>query len=65
MIKNIQEECGMETIITYPTIIYEDNTACIPQVSEGYAKEDSLKYLSPKPFFNRGIVEFEVNETTS
>ena len=36
---------------TNPTIIYEDNIACITQVSEGYIKGDKTKHLSPKLFF--------------
>nr|ACY01923.1 hypothetical protein [Beta vulgaris] len=54
MIKNIQEECGMEIITTNPTI-YEDNTACITQVSEGYIKADRIKHLSPKLFFTHDL----------
>ncbi|XP_056698421.1 secreted RxLR effector protein 161-like [Spinacia oleracea] len=34
MISNIQEGCGMNSITENPTIIHEDNTACIAQVTE-------------------------------
>ena len=34
-----------------PTIVYEDNAACIVQLKEGYIKEDKAKHISPKLFF--------------
>ena len=34
-----------------PTIVYEDNVACIAQLKEGYIKEDNAKHISPKLFF--------------
>jgi len=33
------------------TIIYEDNSACITQLKEGYIKEDRTKHILPKFFF--------------
>src|SRR5688572_4177408 len=36
MIGQIQEDCGLNDTTTAPTIIYEDNDACINQVKEGY-----------------------------
>ncbi|KAJ0858395.1 hypothetical protein HanRHA438_Chr13g0600561 [Helianthus annuus] len=50
MINYIQEACGLERIKKYPTIIYEDNAACIAQIKEGYIKGDQTKYISPKFF---------------
>ena len=35
-----QERCGMSAIISSPTIIYEDNTARIAQVSKNFTKDD-------------------------
>ncbi|KAL8157197.1 hypothetical protein AgCh_002054 [Apium graveolens] len=35
-------------IIRSPTVMFEDNTACIDQLKEGYIKEDRMKYISPK-----------------
>jgi hypothetical protein len=29
MIQHIQQECGLESVRENPTVIYEDNTACI------------------------------------
>ena len=55
MISNIQGECGMKTVTECPTIIYEDNTACISQVTEGYIKGDKTKHISPKLFFTHDL----------
>ena len=51
MIQNIQEECGLESIKGNPTMLYEDNAACIAQIKEGYIKGDKTKHISPKFFF--------------
>jgi hypothetical protein len=50
MIQHIQEECGLESDRENPTMIYEDNTACIAQIKEGYIKGDQTKHISPKFF---------------
>ncbi|KAI3811306.1 hypothetical protein L1987_21027 [Smallanthus sonchifolius] len=50
MINHIQEACGLEQIKKVPTIIYEDNAACIAQIREGYIKGDRTKHISPKFF---------------
>lgn len=33
-----------------PTIIYEDNAACIEQVSSGFIKSDRVKHINPHIF---------------
>ena len=50
MIHHIQEECGLELIKENPTVLYEDNAACIAQIKEGYIKGDRTKHISPKFF---------------
>ncbi|KAD6796073.1 hypothetical protein E3N88_06969 [Mikania micrantha] len=50
MINHIQQACGLEEIKKDPTIIYEDNAACIAQIKEGYIKGDRTKHISPKLF---------------
>jgi hypothetical protein len=50
MIQHIQEECGLESIKGSPTVLYEDNAACIAQIKEGYIKGDRTKHISPKFF---------------
>jgi hypothetical protein len=50
MIQHIQEEYGLESVRENSTVIYEDNTACITQIKEGYIKDDRTKHISPKFF---------------
>jgi hypothetical protein len=50
MIQHIQDECGLESVRENPTVIYEDNIACIAQIKEGYIKGDRIKHISPKFF---------------
>ena len=50
MIQHIQEECGLESIKGSPTVLYEDNAACIAQSKERYIKGDRTKHISPKFF---------------
>ncbi|XP_048491544.2 secreted RxLR effector protein 161-like [Beta vulgaris subsp. vulgaris] len=49
LIQHIQEDCGLERLT--PTILYEDNAACIAQLSKGYIKGDRTKHILPKFFF--------------
>jgi hypothetical protein len=46
MINHIQQSCGLDAIKT-PTIIYEDNTACITQMETGYIKSNINQHISP------------------
>ena len=50
MIGYIQKECELKTITDHPTKLYEDNSACIIQVKEGYIKDVRTKHISPKLF---------------
>ena len=34
-----------------PTIIYEDNAACVAQMQTGYIKNNLTKHISPKFFY--------------
>jgi hypothetical protein len=58
MIQHIQESCGIKTIKENPTVIYEDNAACIAQIKDGYIKGDRTKHISPKFFSTH---EFQKN----
>ena len=51
VIQHIQEKCGLSSIKRSPTILYEDNAACITQIKGGYIKGDRTKYISPKFFY--------------
>ena len=50
MINHIQKSCDMKTI-NAPTIIYEDNAACVAQMHMGYIKSDLTKHIAPKFFY--------------
>ena len=50
MINHIQQSCGIGSIES-PTIIYEDNAACVAQMQTGYIKSNITKHISPKWFF--------------
>ena len=57
MIQFIQNESGMKPITDYPTILYEDNSACVAQMKKGYIKGDRTKHISPKFFSTRELEE--------
>ncbi|KAL5556869.1 hypothetical protein UlMin_039105 [Ulmus minor] len=49
MTQYIQEICGL-LVNKDPTILYEDNAACITQIKEDYIKSDRTKHIPPKFF---------------
>ena len=51
MIQHIRKSCGLSSIKNKPTVLYEDNVACIAQVKGGYIKGDRTKRISPKFFY--------------
>ena len=48
MIQHIRESCGLSSIKNNPTVLYEDNAACFPQIKGEYIKGDRTKHISPK-----------------
>ncbi|KAL0454667.1 UNVERIFIED_CONTAM: Secreted RxLR effector protein [Sesamum latifolium] len=50
--------CGLESIEKSPTVIYEDNVACIAQIKDCYIKGDRTKHISPK-FFSTHELQVE------
>ena len=50
MIQHIQQSCGLNTA-QIPTIIYEDNAACVAQVQMCYVKSQLTKHINPKFFY--------------
>ena len=38
-----------------PTMMYEDNAACIAQLKDGYIKGDRTKHILPKFFFTHEL----------
>jgi hypothetical protein len=67
MIKHIQRSCGISSIMN-PTIMYEDNAACIAQMRAGYIKSNLTKHMAPKLFFPhqlQKVGEIEILQTKS
>jgi hypothetical protein len=61
MINHIQQSCGI-SVIDSPTIIYEDNAACVAQMDKGYIKSNITKHISPKLFYPHELQqEGEIN----
>ena len=50
VIHHVQNTCGLNITPT-PTIIYEDNSACVAQIQTGYVKTSLTKHISPKFFY--------------
>ena len=55
MIQYIRESCRLSSIKGDPTILFENNVACIAQIKGGYIKEDRIKYISPKFFYTHEL----------
>lgn len=49
MTQLILTSCGLEKN-KIPTLIYEDNSACVTQMKEGYIKSDRTKHIPPRFF---------------
>ncbi|KAL0553874.1 hypothetical protein IC582_007778 [Cucumis melo] len=57
MTHHIRETCGLSFSKNLPTILFEDNTACITQIKGGYIKGDRTKHISPKLFYKHDLEE--------
>ncbi|KAI3821171.1 hypothetical protein L1987_08729 [Smallanthus sonchifolius] len=55
VIQHINGSCGISSENKEPTIIHEDNAACITQLKEGYIKGDRTKHILPKFFFTHDL----------
>ena len=55
VIQHIREDCGISTGKEAPTVMYEDNAACIAQLKDGYIKGDRTKHILPKFFFTHDL----------
>ena len=55
LIHHVRCTCGLSYSKLSPTIIYEDNTACISQLKESCIKGDRTKHISPKFFFTQNL----------
>ena len=50
MINHIHQSCGIGSLES-PTIIYEDNAACVTQMQTGYIKSNITKHIAPNLFY--------------
>ena len=65
MIQHIQESYGLSFIKGHPTMLFEDNVACIVQIKMGYIKGYRTKHISPKFFYtmnSRRVVKLMFNK---
>ncbi|CAM9000605.1 unnamed protein product [Rhodiola kirilowii] len=61
-IHHVKTSCGLLSGKQSPTVIDEDNAACIAQIKEGYIKGDRTKHISPKFFSTHELqVEGKIN----
>ncbi|XP_070663600.1 secreted RxLR effector protein 161-like [Malus domestica] len=62
MIHHIQNSCGLPSKTDIPTIIHEDNAACVAQMKEGFIKGNKAKHISPKFFSAHELQKAKVIE---
>ena len=55
MTQHIHETCGLSSSRGTPTIMYEDNIACITQLRKWYIKGDITKHIFSKFFFTHEL----------
>ncbi|GKF55948.1 hypothetical protein Tco_0166288, partial [Tanacetum coccineum] len=55
VIQHIHESCGISSGQEAPTIVHEDNAACIAQLKDGYIKGDRTKHILPKFCFTHNL----------
>ena len=51
MVQHIRGSCGIAINDISPTVLYEDNAACVTQMSNGYVKGSLTKHIAPKLFY--------------
>ena len=59
LVHHIRETCGLSINKESPTILFEDNEACITQTREGYIKGDMTNHIDPKFFFTHELQQRE------
>ena len=52
---HVRNTCGLTFKKEVPTVLYEDNAACIAQLKGGFIKGDQTKHISPKFFFTHDL----------
>ena len=67
MVDHILKSCGIGALDA-PTIIFEDNAACVVQMESGYIKSNLTKHITPKLFYPHELQkngEIEILQTKS
>jgi len=67
MVNHIIQSCGIGAHKT-PTIIFEDNSACVTQMELGYIKSNMTMHIIPKLFYPNELQkngETEILQTNS
>ena len=67
MTNHIMQSCGIGALET-PTIIFEDNAACVVQMESCYIKSNLTKHITPKLFYPHELQkngEIEILQTKS
>ncbi|KAM2817807.1 hypothetical protein COP1_041878 [Malus domestica] len=64
VVGHIRSSCDLHPAVNAPTMIFEDNAACIEQVKKGYIKGDNTKHIAPKFFFTHQQQEHQKIEVT-
>ncbi|XP_068304314.1 uncharacterized protein [Pyrus communis] len=68
VVGHIRSLCDLYPAVDVPTMIFEDNAACIEQLKKGYIKGDNTKHIVPKFFFSQQhqiTAEGDVSEACS
>ena len=55
LVQHIRGLCGITTNDIPPTILYEDNTTCVTQMSYEYVKGNLTKHIAPKFFYSHEL----------
>nr|GEW71374.1 histone acetyltransferase of the MYST family 2 [Tanacetum cinerariifolium] len=55
MVEDIRESCGISSGQESPTVVHEDNTACIAQLKDEYIKGDKTKHILANFFFTHDL----------
>nr|GEV05639.1 DNA helicase [Tanacetum cinerariifolium] len=55
VIQHIRESCDIFLGQEAPTIVHEDNVACVAQLKDGYIKGDKTKHILPKFLFTHDL----------
>ncbi|KAM1180933.1 hypothetical protein ACFX15_019393 [Malus domestica] len=57
--EHIRSTSGLTSIVDLPTMIFEDNAACIEQLKKGYIKGDNTKHIAPKFFYSHQHQQYQ------